>query len=330
MCVLISLHKDYAMLKFPKIIFLFCLAGSCAVGAQAQSGWDTILAGADIGDMMVTSGAGNCVYEYTRVDSLGARAQQKDQEHSAGVDKGVKTVIRNDEKIDISFSFNGQKIRCDESSYNRLPTGKWYTQDWQWAYNGEKLDLLRYDGLSENGLIVPNGSIRVDYPSRITRFDPRHNGFKIMGTPVGVFLRGRLGENTVNDLQVIREESIDTIGCTVIRGHVVNTGDTIIVWLAPSLMYRPKRIQYSSGDELTVVNNHFKEYSGGIWFPDTIIDELFYRDTDGKWITYSRGKISVINDFIINTDLSASLFEIKFPKGLWVYDNRLGKKFEIK
>ena len=313
------------------IVFLLYLQfGFYHAPVDAQTELSTILAGASIGDMMITSGSGNLVYEYTRVDSLSARAQQKDQEHIAGTAPEVKTVIRNHETIDISFSFSGMKVRCDESSYNRLPTGTSFSQDWQWAYNGEKVDILQYDGVGENGLIIPRGSIRADYAPRINRFDPKYNGLTILGTSTGEFLKGTFAGNTVENLKAIRQETLDTVNCVVVSGNVVNTGDTITAWLAPGIMFRPKRIEYRSGDELTIVNNHFKEYSGGVWFPETISKALFYQDSKGQWVCYTKEKISVLKDFTINIDLPASLFEVQFPVGLWVYDYRFGEKVEIK
>ncbi|MCE5250502.1 hypothetical protein LLG96_09825 [bacterium] len=318
----------YIRRVFLPLIFLLC--GFNPVFAQESLELKAIIDGADIGDMMITSGNGNLVYEYTRVDSMSSRALELDQEHIASADTDTKTIIRNYEKLNITFSFSGSKVRCNESSYNRLPNGKWYPQDWQWAYNGEKLDLLRLDGLDENGLIVPRGSVRTEYVSRLNRFDPRYNGMKIMGTSVGTFLRGSIGDKNVENIKLMPEETIDSIPCKVVRGYVPNTTETITVWLAPGIMNHPKRIEYLSGDELTVVNNNFKEFKGGIWFPESVAKELFYRGPAGKWILYVKEKITIQNDFDINIDLPASLFEIQFPAGLWVYDYRLGEKIESK
>ena len=67
-----------------------------------------------------------------------------------------------------------------------------------------------------------------------------------------------------------------------------------------------------------------------MWFPKIVKKEKYYSDKmNGEKILYNRETISV-KDIIINTDITASLFEIEFPVGLWVYDYRLGEKFEVK
>ena len=321
------------MLQLKRVVFFLLIimfAGSYGSIAQDPAEWEAILAGADIGDGLISSGQGNILFEYVRTDSSSTRAQELDQEHRENVSPDVMVVVRNQENVELNFAFSGKRFRCDESSINKLPEGRWYSQDWQWAYNGEKLDLLILDGIGENGLIIPRGSIRAENVPRINRFDPRINGLKIMGTPVGSFLRGSFENNTVIDLSVIGEEAQDNILCKVIQGYVVTTGDSIKVWLAPNMMYRPKHVELISWNEITVVHNTFKEYTGGIWYPETLQKEQYYIDEQtGGNVLYYRETITVLNDFVINTVVPSNLFEVTFPSGLMVFDYRIGEKVEI-
>ncbi|MFC1508706.1 hypothetical protein ACFL60_03350 [Candidatus Omnitrophota bacterium] len=311
------------------VAILMCFISNGAY-PQDNKEWETILAGADLGDNLITSGIVNVAFEYVRVDSLSTRTRELDSEHISKVAADVMTVVRNSENIDISFTFSGERVRFNERSMNKLPDGRWYTQEWQWAYNGEKLDLLRLDGLGENDLVKPKASIRTGYVHRLNRFDPRYNGLKIRGTTVGSFLRGTLGEGVVTQLKIVRKETVDGVFCTVIKGDINSSGNIITVWLAPEMLYRPKRIKFDYGNETIMINTTFKEYLGDVWFPETVVKEKFYLDrSTGKEMLYYRETITVTKGSVLNTDIPVEKFENAFPSGLSVYDYRLGEYLVI-
>src|SRR3989339_200963 len=239
--------------------FIFFLALIISPDISYSQEWDDIVAGAGYGDMAVISGQGSLTFNFARVDSLSQRAIEKDNEHLSNVAPDVQVVIRNTENVNVTFAFSGVKVRCDELSWNYLPSGRRYIQEWKWAYNGEKLDHYSLDGIGQNGLIIPKGSIRTEYVPRIIQFDPRFNGMKIMDTPVGDFLNGSLGDMSVANLSLKGDETIDGAPCKVISGNVVGSADSITVWLAPGIMYRPKKIEYIGLDEITVIVNSFRE-----------------------------------------------------------------------
>ena len=319
------------MTSLIRIVIVAILVCFIPNGARSQDKeWETILAGADLGDNLITSGTVKVAFEYIRVDSLSARARELDREHISKVAADVMTVVRNSENIDISFDFSGERVRFNERSMNKLPDGRWYTQEWQWAYNGEKLDLLRLDGLGENDLVKPKASIRTGYAHRLNRFDPRYNGLKIMGTMVGSFLRGTLGEGVVTGLKKVREETVDGVFCTVIQGDINSSGNIVTVWFAPEMLYRPKRITFDYGNETIVINTTFKEYLGDVWFPETVVKEKFYPDrSTGKEMLYCRETITVTKGSVLNNDIPVRQFENAFPIGISVYDYRLGEYREI-
>ncbi|MBT4483809.1 MAG: hypothetical protein HOC71_09050 [Candidatus Latescibacteria bacterium] len=316
--------------KLQKLL-LIILFQICSLSVHAESDLETIITGADLGDNLVTSGRGNLIFEYVRVDSLSLKARSNDEEHLLSLSEGVETVFHNREYIKLNFAFDNVKIKCEEISAKILPSGRLYDTNWQWAYNGEKLDLLRLDGLGEGGLIKPYGSVRTENIIPVRRFNPGYNGLYIFGTPVGTFLRGSLDGKEVKDIQVIGEEMQDDILCDIIRGYVSETGDTITIWLAPGLMYRPKHIEMTSSIEKTVVHNTFKEYPGSIWFPAHIIkEEYYYDDETGKETLHKQETLTVQDGYKLNIKLPDALFEVKFPLGMMVYDYRTGERKEIK
>lgn len=299
--------------------------------SQTLNEIESLVIGAEYGDMTVVSGKGSVFYNYARIDSLSEKAKEKDNDYFSKVSENAKVVVRNTEDINVSFAFSGIQVRCDEISSNYLPSGRKYTQEWKWAFNGEKTDHFSLDGIGHNGLIIPKGSIRTEYVTRIYRFDPRYNGMKIFDTPIGNFLKGSLGDMSIENISVNGEEVIDNIPCKIITGHVSNTSDSITVWIAPSIMYRPKKIEYISLEEITVINNFFKQYETGIWFPNKTQQDIYYIDTNtNKRVLYSTETITVKDDFNINIELPSTMFEIMYPSKMKVFDYRLGEKIQIK
>jgi hypothetical protein len=117
----------------------------------------------------------------------------------------------------------------------------------------------------------------------------------------------------------------------MITGHIAGTADSITVWLAPGIMYRPKKIEYISLDEIIVINNSFKQYESGIWFPNKVQKDIYYIDVvTNKRVLYSTETIIVKDDFQINIELPSTMFEIKFPSKMTVFDQRLGAEIKIK
>ena len=308
----------------------FCSVNTGIIGANTAD-IETIIEGADLGDKLILSGQGNLLYEYVRVDSLGIKAQEDDKLFIAKLSEKETAVIRNSERIKLNITFSDNKILCDEISWNKLPTGRWFVQEWFWAYNGEKMDLLRLDGLADNGLIMPIGSIRTNNDIPLHRYDPRYYGLNIFGTPVATFLQGSLNDKIVSNLEIIGEENIEGFKCNVVRGNINDTNETITAWLAPDLLYRPIRIEHTSLSQTIEISNHFKVHSEGVWFPDQIVKKKYYFDSNtGKKMLYIRETLTIDNDFKINIDIPPGVFEIEFPIGLSIYDYRMGKSIEVK
>jgi hypothetical protein len=211
-----------------------------------------------------------------------------------------------------------------------MPNGKTFNRCWQSAYNGEKMDLLRLDGIGTNSLILPIGSIQKNNIIFVDRYDPRYYGMCVFGIPVAVFLEGSALEGNLQNLKITGEEALDTILCTTVEADVVDSDIHYKLWLDQGKMYRPLAIEKKTKTGLTSIHNTFKEYDGNIWFPDNISVKTFYLDTDTqKFVLDEHFTLSVQPDFTVNTEVDDSLFEIAFPKGLSVYDNRTGSSVII-
>jgi len=140
------------------ISLLMLVLSSLPLSAQTAPELDTILFGASYGDGLVVSGTGSLVYENVRVDSLGTKAQEYNKTMLSKLTPDTQAVFFNDERVDVRFTFDTVKVWCNERSVRKKPSNELYNQDWEWAYNGEKLELLRLDGLGKRNLIVPFGS----------------------------------------------------------------------------------------------------------------------------------------------------------------------------
>jgi len=285
----------------------------------------------NIGDVLIKSGRGAVLFNYVKVDSLGSKAAEEKSYYETKLSHAGTVVVNNTQFVKMSFWFDGIKLRCNETSTTKLPTEKRYKQNWQWAYNGEKTELLRLDGLGEGGLIIPMASVKSESDFPAERFDPRYNGLNILGTPVGTFLKGTLGKNSVKDIAILKNEKVGDFDCVVVQGSVSETGETVSVWLAQETIYRPKKIEIKSETELIVINNSFKKYSDEVWFPEKVRKDKYYIDgTTGEKTLYSYEEIIVDDKYEINVDLPETLFEIVFPVGLSVYDFRIGESYEVK
>jgi hypothetical protein len=272
------------------------------------------------------NGKGRVSYSWVRVDSTSDRAKELIQKALDETPPGATKVIVYNKTIDIYYAFNGPKIRCDENTIDFLPSGRTFNRWWQSAYNGEKMDLLRFDGIGTNGLIHPMGSVQANNIIFTDKFDPRFYGMGIMGIPVSVFLNGTANEGTLQNLRITAEELQDGIMCKVIEADVVNSDLHYKVWLSPLQLYRALHVEKRSHTSLIVVHNTFKEYLNDIWFPKDISLKTYYFDESTKtFLLEEQLLLAVQSDFEINTDVPNSVFEISFPKGLSVYDIRTGK-----
>jgi len=285
--------------------------------------------GAKLGDALITSGKGRITREQILSDYGKFQARQYLIQREAPSD--AATVIESYIKEEIFFAFKQKKIRCDIRSLRRLPSGRKYDMYWQQSFDGEKTMLLRLDATGPKGLIEPMGSIKSGNDIPQAR-DPRYWGMTIFGTPVKEFLEGRpfgICSIPIGKPLLLKSVQLDGVLCDVVRTKL-SRDYTITVWLARTKAYRPKRIEVAdpNGQVITIVSNTFRSYGGDLWFPKQVVAEKYAIDkVTGKRELHSRTTLIVHDDFMVNIDLPDEMFEIRFPKGLEVYDFRIGKTF---
>jgi hypothetical protein len=321
------------MLLFSVIINLSAFAFSPSFSNGDSSSLPSIQSiqeAAQLGDNVIINGKGNIAFEWAKDDSASTRARELYQKAMDDTPAGAFKVIVNSKKIDLFIAFDGPKIRCDENTIDLMPTGKTFNRWWQSAYNGEKLDLLRLDGIGTNNLILPIGSIQKDNIISVNKYDPRYFGMCISGVPVSVFLQGNASEGKLQNLQITGKEIQNSILCTIIEADVVNSDLHYKLWLDPGKMYRPLHIEKQTKTGLASIQNTFREFEGNVWFPENISIKNFYFETSSQtFVLEEHFSLSVSPDFVINTEVVDSLFEIAFPKGLSVYDIRTGSSFIV-
>lgn len=289
-----------------------------------------IQSGASIGDKAVVSGRGSVSYSFVRVDSLGARAKTEDDAFKTGLSENESGVIQNIVDIDYTFAFDGIKMACHEQSKVLSPSGKWYNRDWHWAYDGEKMELYRLDPIGENGLLIPLGSIRTENKMQRHINDPRYDSMMIHGTNVSDFLNGEMDKHSVESIQTGVTEVIDNMVCDVITGRDQINNNTITIWMASEVMFRPLRIEISSPNERMIIRNTFRDYGNGIWFPQETLRELYYQEENSdQEQLYARETITIHKDFEVNVAIPSDTFELEFPVGMTVYDFRSGEFYDI-
>jgi outer membrane lipoprotein-sorting protein len=151
-------------------------------------------------------------------------------------------------------------------------------------------------------------------------------GNAVQGVPVGKFLRGTAKEGALQNVRITGEEVLDGVSCQVVEASVVNSDVTYKVWIAPDRMYRPVKTEIRTGTGIKEVRTQFRQY-GEVWFPSQIIVELLF-SLDGSNPEFrNRTTLTVDKDYQINTDVSDTLFQLRFPKGVKGYDWRTKTTF---
>ena len=329
--IMLKIRSYYTLILLLIIIFF---KNSFIENESYASEFETIIEGAKTGDTLIKSGQGSLTFEFTRIDSLSERylAYRRKLKGRIVSRSGHITDVRadntegpkfsniNHKKADIFFAFDGIKMRCNEKYWEPYTNPKYVNR--QYAYNGEKTDLLLQYSNNEKKLIRRAGAIRTKNIIRVESYDPVYYGLYIKGVPIAKFLSG--------NVTYIKNEIIDGLNCNVFRGKIVDEQETYTVWLAQDLLYRPKRIEIESKDKILndkiifVIINNFKKYSNGIFFPRQIIKERYYIDNStSKRMLSQRTTLNVHDDYQLNIELNKDLFKIDFPKDIMVQDSRI-------
>ncbi len=312
-------------LSFPLIYFLLTYVKENTISKELNA----IFHGVQYGDSLVLSGQGTLVYEYIypnnyinneiMLNSMKGTPFIKD-------DSLIGNIPFSDthEKSEINYSFHKEKVFFEKYNFNEgriFPLRKL-------AFNGEKTTTIKYER-NERELLYARGTIDNDGYKFLDKYDPRMFSMTLMGKPVGYFLDLAIsGKN--NTVSIIGEEYISDYLCTIIKLSVKDSKIDMVTeftfWISPSCMYRPLKVEMKQPMENPVdhiiANVKYRKYSDNIWFLKQIIWNKF---AQGTYIIHT--VLTLNDDWILNTSLPDSLFEISFPKGLKVSDKRTGKSY---
>jgi hypothetical protein len=288
----------------------------------------TLAEGAEYGDALLLNGKGKIQYAWALVDSLSPRILAEKQQKLSSVQKGRRIVWTNSREVDVTLAFSGVNIWMERKF--RTPTGKDgknQLRTWRCAYDGEKVNFLRLDGIGKNGLVRPAGDVRQRDILQEDQYDPRYYAGAVQGVPVGAFLRGTAKEGALQNLRITGEETVDGIPCQVVEASVANTDVTYKVWIAPGRMYRPVKSEIRNNAGVTVARAQFRQYGGEVWFPSRVtVERILFIDGSAP-VLNDRYILTVADDFQINAGVSDALFQLRFPKGLKVFDWRTRATF---
>jgi len=134
--------------------------------------------------------------------------------------------------------------------------------------------------------------------------------------PLNIYLR-----NQNNKVYFLRNEYQGDILCNVIKVNNLDKKESnleqTILWLAPSRMYRPIKIEYKAVDRIVIITIDYKEYDNDIWFPKYIYKETSsINPLTGRIDWRNQHEWFIHDDWEFNIELPDSLFEIQFPEGL--------------
>lgn len=295
---------------FPIIIFLILTYSPLNIcQAESNSKLINILNGINKGDSLVICGCGFLKYNEFYADTINEKATS----------------------IEIFTAFDGVKLRTDVFIVN---SGGDTTLISQQAFDGNKTDnlyLMRYDrGILTQDRNMPNG-VTVIYNSMRQEYDPRNSGMTLFGPPLGIEIQKALNkEGYLTDVSYIKDEIIEGTNCSLIQ--LSFTDSTIFkIWISPDNMYRMLKLEIINSYYKLIGKFHYKNYGNGIFFiNDRELNTYTFDDKTKQYVYDWSNTMQINDDFKINPEIPASVYDIKFPSGLIIYDERVKGPVEIK
>jgi hypothetical protein len=230
----------------------------------------------------------------------------------------------------VIYAFISNKIYCEEKSLVKQKSASGGCLiHWIRAYNGEKMDWLTYDSYAPKWLIRPTGSVRTENVIPVNRYDPRYCGLYIDGIKVSSFI----SDNVIYK----GNEMVKNKNCEIFE-KTINNGDKYTVWLAKDIFYRPVRIKIEKKDLynnqrsiLELIETTYGTMHNNIIFPRETIKKRYTINEETNNLELSqKEKIIFSEECDLNAKIADSFFEVDFPKGMEIYDSRIGQKITIK
>jgi outer membrane lipoprotein-sorting protein len=277
---------------------------------------EEIIDGVKFNDSLVESGVGHitCKDEFSIEPKTGLSPEEEAKSWRSGSDK------------EVFFAFEGEKARCDVKYVLRqVGTGKEVQVKHEESFDGEKTMIFKYN--------IYGRVIQAVIQSKkyfLTAYDPRIWSMPIIKEPpiplASLLKKQTGGDIKVTSVSLLGNERLGNDTCYKIL--VVTDKGKIKLWINPNKGYRPQKIEQDEETPMkrrmiTLVTLH--QYPNNVWFPSKIVHRTYAFDKRSNNYKLSSTKTIVIHDdFKINVDVPDELFEIQFPKGVKVYDRRIG------
>jgi len=294
--------------------------GSIAVTPELN----TIVEGIKFSNSLVKSGMGHITVEYR----YGTAYLLYADEHT---DRLVK--------VEAFIAFEGSKVRLDR----KKTFSKGNESEVKTAFDGEKVMKLQSNPSGPIATILPSTSIE---PSEL---DPRWWGTSLPivgqlsladilgGIPIRRRIRTRSNYYTYyyigDSVRVVGSEDVNGEMCYVVDLNLKvcsENSDTTVakyrLWINPAKGYMTSKIKATYTESITWDLFSFREYPGAIWFVKKGIHRIYIVDKEtGEKELMTEAIVTLHDDFKVNIDVPDELFELDFPEGLPVFDERTGK-----
>jgi len=123
-------------------------------------------------------------------------------------------------------------------------------------------------------------------------------------------------------------EKTKSQSCFVVEIIQKNSDFKYILWIAPDKGFRPIKTIMISKHTKYLFTTKYEKFDR-VWFPISGKVEGEVRDDDGEILVHGIIEFELKN-IEINKGISDSFFQIKFPKGTKVYDERTGVSYIVK
>lgn len=301
------------MRTFVTLLTFLIMMGLVPVVLKAQETFESLIKGAKYNDSLISNGKIRYKVYLTYNDTSLAKLKE-----------GTARVAFEDPSTEYFLVFKRQELlryefkSIREQKRKGLPIKRLPIVE-KYAYDGEKLTALSSDGSSLDGEIRD----REEKGVMVLHTDPREFGLMVLRQPLGEVLgKGKVNLETMEEVNGHKCYKLDV---TFPEEKTLKRAE---IWIDPSVGYRFRRIRVygPEGRKVCSIDSiGFKEVKEGIWFPVEGVQKLY---------SFRRGILTetkrlIVEEVKLNTDIPESCFEIKFPKGVSVYDFRTNESFIV-
>ena len=235
---------------------------------------ELIINGLKYWNSIIIDGIGELKYSMVLTDSLDKEYYKYTITNSKGkYETRIGTIPQNYENSNVIFAFKGKKMRCEEEyfligSYNG--NEKSFKGKKIIVFNGEKTDILDFDPIGENGLLIPY-AIEKNGNGIPSKYNPRKYMFNIMTIPI-IDLLGGIKELPFSkferDVEILGIEIIEGIKCKHIKINMndKNNSGYIDIWLADHSIPYLIKAEIKDNNSLLLIDCKYVYYGNDLWF----------------------------------------------------------------